>query len=95
MSLPDERTRSVIQAGELLRELAMHPELPEAVRLQSKRVLRHYPAEADIFRAGAVDEKLREVLGRLEAEGTLPQELRRLLLPEPLFCPRPKIASDS
>lgn len=82
MTMVDERTRSVVQAGAFLRELAGDPALPEAIRLQARCLLRHYPAAADIWRAGAVEERLR---GLLE-EASLPPEVRCLLLHEPLFC---------
>lgn len=82
MSMVDERTRSVVQTAEFLRELAGDPALPEAIRTQAQRLLRHYPAPADIWRAGAIEERLR---GLLEEE-PLPPEVRLLLLHEPLFC---------
>ncbi|WP_455233648.1 BPSL0761 family protein [Geopseudomonas aromaticivorans] len=82
MTMVDERTRSVVQTSDFLRELAGDPALPEAIRMQAKRLLRHYPAAVDIWRACAVEERLR---GLLEEE-SLPPEVRCLLLHEPLFC---------
>ncbi|MDY0835242.1 BPSL0761 family protein [Pseudomonas sp. SED1] len=40
--MPCERTRSIVQAGEFLRELSRDQTLPESVRQQAKGLLRHY-----------------------------------------------------
>lgn len=45
MTTPDERTRALRQAGELLRGLQQRQDIPEEVRTQLKGVLRHYPEE--------------------------------------------------
>lgn len=41
MTMPCERTRSIVQTGEFLRELSRDQTLPESVRQQAKRLLRH------------------------------------------------------
>lgn len=45
MTTPDERTRALRQAGELLQELRDRQDLPDDIRVRLKRVLRHYPQE--------------------------------------------------
>lgn len=45
MTTPDERTRALRQAGELLQELQDRQELPHDIRVRLKGVLRHYPQE--------------------------------------------------
>ncbi|MFM0091777.1 hypothetical protein PQR46_33310 [Paraburkholderia sediminicola] len=45
MTMPDERTRALICARELLLELSLHPEGFDARQLRERagHVLRHYP----------------------------------------------------
>ena len=45
MTMPDERTRALICAHELLLELSLHPEIFDATQLHERasHVLRHYP----------------------------------------------------
>ena len=45
MTMPDERTRALICARELLLELSLHPERLHArqLRERARHVLRHYP----------------------------------------------------
>lgn len=45
MTTPDERTRALRQAGELLQELQGRQDLPDDIRVRLKGVLRHYPQE--------------------------------------------------
>jgi hypothetical protein len=45
MTTPDERTRALRQAGELLQELQERQDLPQDIRVRLKGVLRHYPQE--------------------------------------------------
>lgn len=52
MTMPNERTRSVIQAREFLIKLRADEALPEAVRNEAHRLLRHYPTNSDVLRAG-------------------------------------------
>lgn len=51
MTMPDERTRAVIQTYEFLVELSRNPSLPEKVRRDAKFLLQHYPSKADMERA--------------------------------------------
>jgi hypothetical protein len=60
MTMPDERTRALVWAGELLRELTRHdlmPDVPENVREQARRVLRHYPMPSEIVSLALRDER--------------------------------------
>lgn len=43
MTMPSERTRSIIQTREFLVDLSRDKTLPEAVRTEARRLLRHYP----------------------------------------------------
>lgn len=45
MTTPDERTRSLRQAGELLQEMKARQDLPQDIRTRVEGVLRHYPEE--------------------------------------------------
>ncbi|MHA6127586.1 BPSL0761 family protein [Pseudomonas mohnii] len=58
MALPYERTRSVIQAEEFLRELSKNAELPDAIRNEARRLLRHYPTADQIMELGRFEELL-------------------------------------
>ena len=48
MTTPDERRRSLVQAGAFLKELRGNRSLPEAVRQEAHRLLRHYPSLREI-----------------------------------------------
>lgn len=47
MTLPYERTRSLVQTADFLRQLSRNQEIPESIRNEAKRLLRHYP-DADV-----------------------------------------------
>ncbi|WP_455231654.1 BPSL0761 family protein [Geopseudomonas aromaticivorans] len=80
MSLPHERTRSVIQTESFLVELSRNMALPEELRLEAKRLLRHYPSAEQIMRVGHMEQSLQA----LERDSLLPPSL---LLHDPVFCP--------
>ena len=48
MTTPTERSRSVIQAGAFLKELRTDRTLPDAVRNEANRLLRHFPSVSDV-----------------------------------------------
>jgi len=51
MTMPDERTRSVLQAREFLENLRSPmktPRVPQHVRDEARRLLRHYPSAGDL-----------------------------------------------
>lgn len=55
MTTPHERTRAVLETRAFLAELmdsSMHPDMPEVVRLEARRLLRHYPSASDMKLAG-------------------------------------------
>jgi len=58
MTLPYERTRSIIWTEEFLKELLRNPEVPTDIRQQAKTLLRHYPSTYDIFSLGRLEECL-------------------------------------
>lgn len=45
MTTPHERTRALRQAGEFLAQLHRREDVPQDIREQAMRVLRHYPEE--------------------------------------------------
>jgi hypothetical protein len=55
MTMPDERTRALVMAGELLREILQLPDASQELKRQAHVVLRHYPTENDI------DHKIRHI----------------------------------
>jgi len=55
MTTPDERARAVLHTKDFLEELCSTeamPGVPDTVRDQARRLLRHYPARMDLVRAG-------------------------------------------
>lgn len=58
LTLPRERTRSVIKTEEFLRELSRNTELPQDIRSYAKSLLRHYPSADQIFSLGRLEECL-------------------------------------
>jgi len=58
MTLPYERSRSVIQTGAFLKNICINPEIPESVRNEAKYLLRHYPTADDIKTIGRLEEFL-------------------------------------
>lgn len=73
MTMPDERTRAVIQAADFLRRLSSAymsdgiKKIPAVVRAEARALLRHYPAIADMLEpADAFDKDLARQL--LEAD---------------------------
>ncbi|MCY1373060.1 hypothetical protein D9M69_603100 [compost metagenome] len=58
MTVPRERTRSVIKTEEFLRQLSRNTELPQDIRSYAKSLLRHYPSAYEIFSLGRLEERL-------------------------------------
>ncbi|MFW9082215.1 BPSL0761 family protein [Pseudomonas sp. P2757] len=66
MTMPEERTRAVIQTHDFLVELSRDKSLPEKIRRDAKFLLRHYPVEADMLLAARLEEQpalLTELVG--------------------------------
>ncbi|MGX2085603.1 BPSL0761 family protein [Xanthomonas axonopodis] len=61
MTLPDERTRNLLQAGAFLKELAGNQAVPKSVREEAYRLLRHYPTLSDVEAIAQHEEQLREL----------------------------------
>jgi len=57
MTMPRERTRSIIQTREFLVDLSRDKTLPEAVGTEARRLLRHYPTTDEVLLAGRVEEE--------------------------------------
>jgi len=58
LTLPHERTRSVVKTEAFLRELSRNAELPDEIRSYAKSLLRHYPTTDQIFSLGRLAECL-------------------------------------
>ena len=61
MTMPDERTRAVIQTRDFLIELSKNAALPERVRNDAKFLLRHFPSKDDMRTAGLIEERCHEL----------------------------------
>lgn len=61
MTLPDERTRNLLQAGAFLKELAGSRAVPKALRQEAHRLLRHYPTLSDVEAIAQHEERLRDL----------------------------------
>jgi hypothetical protein len=48
MTMPDERTRNLLQAGAFLKQLEADASLPDRIRREATRLLRHYPTLRDV-----------------------------------------------
>ena len=57
MTMPEERTRAVLQTREFLIELKNDKQFSEEIRDEARRLLRHYPTLADIRMAGTLEEQ--------------------------------------
>ena len=56
MTMPHERTRSIIQARDFLVDLSHDQALPESMRNEARRLLRHYPTSNEILLAAKVED---------------------------------------
>ncbi|WP_230697892.1 BPSL0761 family protein [Pseudomonas sp. SST3] len=56
MTMPNERTRAVIQTREFLVELSRDSALPDKIRKDAKFLLRHFPSTSDMRQAGRIEE---------------------------------------
>jgi hypothetical protein len=57
MTMPNERTRALIQTRDFLVELADDSALTASIRRQARQLLRHYPKPNEILRAGQLEER--------------------------------------
>lgn len=97
MTTVHERTRSVVQTRDFLRELTNDNTLPETLRTQARILLRHYPTPEQIWQAGRLEEHRRTKLCLMEEKsGPLPPVLGLWLASDFLFCDqRPTAKADS
>lgn len=66
MTMPHERTRSVIQTRDFLVELSRDTSLPERIRRDAKFLLRHYPTQGDMVTASRIEEHTYSLAGLME-----------------------------
>lgn len=57
MTMPNERTRAVIQTRDFLLELSRDDALPDRVRRDATFLLRHFPSKEDVLLAGQIEEQ--------------------------------------
>jgi hypothetical protein len=69
MTTTHERTRGVVDAGEFLESLSKDSSLPGPVRLEAKRLLRHFPSAQDISRAGRLENIRQRAIDELLGDG--------------------------
>lgn len=63
MTMPHERTRSVIQTRDFLVELSRDTSLSERVRRDAEYLLRHYPTRGDMVTAARIEEHTNSLAG--------------------------------
>lgn len=57
MTMPDERSRAVVQTRDFLVNLSRDSSLPEKVRNDAKFLLRHFPSRDEVILAGRIEEQ--------------------------------------
>jgi hypothetical protein len=65
MTMPYERTRSVILTRDFLVQLSRDKSLPERICHDAKYLLRHYPTRDDMVAAGNIEEQTNSLAGLL------------------------------
>ncbi|SDG55862.1 BPSL0761 family protein [Pseudomonas abietaniphila] len=86
MTTTHERTRGVVDAGEFLERLSKDSSLPRPVRLEAKRLLRHFPSGQDISRAGRLENIRQRAIDELLGNGVeLPPVLSTWPISETFF----------
>jgi hypothetical protein len=86
MTTVHERTRSVVQTAEFLKELARNVSLPDSVRRQARNLLRHYPTAELISLAGRCEARRQEEVAILaDKSGPLDPSLALWPCCEPMF----------
>ncbi|MBX9754359.1 MAG: hypothetical protein K2X80_06365 [Pseudomonadaceae bacterium] len=60
MSMPIERTLSIIATRRFLYDLSLTEDVPENLRLQATRLLRHYPSGVEVTNLGRREAKVAE-----------------------------------
>ncbi len=80
MTTPEERTRALRLAGELLQDLQKRLEVPADIRVRALGVLRHYPEEWQLRMMAEDWQRLRDSTFGLAPEPDRPDSL---LTPKP------------
>lgn len=62
MTMPHERTRSIIQTREFLVGISQDQALPESTRNEAHRLLRHYPTSNETLLVGKIEEQMKNRL---------------------------------
>lgn len=57
MTMPHERTRSVVQTRDFLIKLSRDSSLPEQIRRDARFLIRHFPSKNDVLLAGRIEEQ--------------------------------------
>lgn len=57
MTTPDERTRNLLQAGAFLKELREDETVPEEIRREAYRLLRHYPTVYEVMMLAELEKR--------------------------------------
>lgn len=57
MTMPNERSRAVVQDRAFLVELSRDSTLPDKVRRDARFLLRHFPTRDDVVLAGRIEEQ--------------------------------------
>lgn len=70
MTTPEERTRALVWAGDLLREIRANDMSTDKIRRRITSVLRHYPSEEEIERLARRDRES-AVFARSALDGPL------------------------
>ncbi len=78
MTMPNERTRAVLETREFLLNLKQNLAVPDDIRRTAQALLRHYPEQRHLASVAAVYEKLSSVV--LDD-----QSLALLLMSGPVF----------
>jgi hypothetical protein len=69
VTMTHERTRGIVDAGAFLESLSKDSSLPGPVRLEAKRLLRHFPSAQDISRAGCLENIRQRAIDELLGNG--------------------------
>lgn len=65
MTMPDERTRAVVNTHKFLRDLLdpkATPKVPKHIREKARRLLKHYPSAFHLLRAAEQDKDIFDVV---------------------------------
>ena len=58
MTMPQERSRAIVQTQEFLEQLSRDASQIEEVRRSAKHLLRHYPSKSEVLTQGRIQEGL-------------------------------------